>query len=104
MEYSRPTFWMSGFTATIISKIMSVFRASLTPVILPPGASMLLTSLAVTGSDTAAKMMGMPFSVTTDCMTWAAGVAMGTTTSTPSSTSWAAIWFRVVLSPWPLKV
>ena len=82
---------MSGSTASIIFMIISVFRASLTPVMVPPGASMSWTRLAVTGSDTAAKMIGMSSSVTTDCITWAAGVAMGTTTSTPSATSWAAI-------------
>ena len=52
------------------------------PVMLPPGLSMLLTSWAPTGSDTAEKTIGM--SCVAAATVWADGVEMGTITVGPS--------------------
>ena len=91
LEYSRPTFWISGLAASISSITISVFRASLVPVALPPGAFRSATMPSLMGSETAEKMMGMPASSVVAMVVWTAGVAMGTITSTWSATIWAAM-------------
>ena len=104
LEYSRPTFFRLGLAAIIRSMTILVFRASLVPVTLPPGASMSATMPSVMGSETAEKTMGMPASSVVAMVVWTAGVAMGTITSTLSEIIWAAMAWRVEPSPWPQAV
>ena len=85
LEYSSPTFWRSGSAASIRSITILVFRASLVPVTLPPGAFMSATIPSVMGSETAEKMMGISVSSVVAMAVWTAGVAMGTITSTSSA-------------------
>ena len=74
-----PTVLASGFTV-LTSLICSAtgFR-SVVPLTLPPGASLLLTSCAATGSVTAVNRMGVLVMTCADA--WAVGVAMARTRS-----------------------
>ena len=68
---------------------------------LPPGASMLATKPAATGSVTAEKTTGMPLFSAAAAAPWAAGVAMATMTSTWFATNCWQMVLMVLVSPWP---